>query len=296
MYQIISDGACDLGETLSHELGVEIVPFYVTMDGELYQKEIEEIKVRDFYRFMIEDSKVFPKSSLPSIQDYINAFEPHLKANVPIVCICITSKFSGSYNSACSAREILLETYQNAKIEVIDSTINTVLQGLLVIECAKLKKAGASYEEVIECINQKKESGRIFFTVGNMDYLVHGGRVGKLAGIAAGTLDLRPLIVLREGEIHSGGLARGRLKSKKKVVEQILMYISEGTNNPEDYSITVGYGYDKEEAVEFRQHFEEQLVNIYPQAKIKVGILQIGATIGVHTGPHPLGFGIIEKF
>lgn len=297
MYQIISDGSCDLDSTIVKEKQLQIVPFYISIDGKSHQKEIEELKVRDFYQFMIDNPKVFPKTSLPAIKDYLEVFTPLVEKNIDIICICITTKFSGSYNSAMSAKEVLLEEYPNATITIIDATVNTVLQGLLVLEAVKMQEQGCSYQEVIDTINTIKQTGRIFFTIGSMDYLVHGGRVGKLAGIAAGTLGLKPLIVLENGEINKAGVVRGRKISKKKIIELTLQYLKEQTINPLDYEFTIGYGYDIEEAKEFQQTFTTSLKQEYPDYEnIVIPIRQIGATIGVHTGPHPLGIGLIKKF
>lgn len=296
MYQIISDGSCDLGEKVAKEQGIQVVPFYVSMDGENYKKEIQELGVRDFYQFMVDQPKVFPKTSLPSVDDYIKEFEPLVKQKIDIICICITTKFSGSYNSASNAKEILLETYPEAKIEIIDATVNTVLQGLLVLEAARMQKAGLSYENVIQNINTIKETGRIFFTIGSMEYLVHGGRVGKLTGLAASKLGIRPLIVLQDGEIQPAGIARGRNKSKEKVMELFIEYLQVQGYHPDDCVLTVGYGYDVEEAVEYRDAAQAKLLELYPDSKVDINIYQIGATIGVHTGPHPIGFGVLKRY
>lgn len=296
MYQIITDGSCDLGEKVANELGVTVVPFYVSTDGENYKKEIEEIGIREFYEFMVENPKIFPKTSLPSVEDYMNAFEPFLKEGKDIICICITTKFSGSFNSARNAKEILLETYPDAKIEVIDAMVDTVLQGLLVAEAARMKEVGYTFDQVVEGIDKIKSTGRIFFTIGNMDYLVHGGRVGKLTALAAGKLGIRPLIVLKEGEIFPDGIARGRNKSKIKVIAQLVEYLENENYHPDDCAITVGYGYDIEEAEEFQKEATAVLKDKYPDMQDEIRFFQIGATIGVHTGPHPIGFGIIKKF
>lgn len=295
MYQIITDGLCDLGVELAEKLGVEVVPFYVTMNGTDYQKEIKEIGIREFYDFMVQNPSIFPKSSLPSVNDYIEIFTKYAKQDIPMICICITTKFSGSYNSAANARDIVLEDFPNAKIAVIDSMINTVLQGTMVIELAKSQQRGATYEELLTKIERIKTTGRIFFTVDNLSYLAKGGRLGKLADIATGTLSIKPLIVLKKGEIFPSGITRGREKAKKKIYDQTIKYIEENGDNPEEFAINAGYGYDREEGVEFQQNFIQLLQTKWPDKKIEVGILQIGATISVHTGPHPLGFGIIKK-
>ncbi len=292
-YQIITDGSCDLDPKMAKDNGLIVVPFYVSYDGEKYYKEIEEVGIRDFYQHMVDEPKVFPKTSLPSVQDYIEAFTPVLEAGKDIVCICITTKFSGSYNSASNAKSILEETYPDARIEVIDATVNTVLQGILVLEAAKMQQRGDSYEEVIAGVERIKGTGRIFFTVGSMDYLIHGGRVGKLAGIAAGTLGIKPLITLKDGEIFPGGIARGRKRSKAKIIELVLKHFEEIKESPDDYTFVVGYGYDYEEGVAFRDELLQALQSVSHVSEIDT--FQIGATIGVHTGPYPLGVSLVKK-
>ena len=295
MYKIITDGSCNLSTERAQELDVLVVPFYVSTDGINHQKEIVELGIRDFYQFMIDNPKVFPKTSMPSIQDYLDVFEPIIKNEVDIICICITTKFSGSYNSAMNAKNMLLDKYPDAKIEIIDATVNTVLQGMLVEEAVAKKNTGATFEETVKYVNLVKETGRIFFTINGMDYLVHGGRVGKLSGIAAGALGIKPLILLKEGEIFNNGLTRGRKKSKQKIVEQIISYFKDNELDINEYRFCIGFGYDKEEAIEFKEQFIKSLEQLSASFNDEIPIRQIGATIGVHTGPHPLGVGLLKK-
>lgn len=293
-YQIISDSSCDLTLEIAEKLNLKIVPFYVSFDDKNYKKEIVEIGAEEFYRKMAENPKVFPKSSLPSVQDYIDAFLPFVKEQISIICICITIKFSGSFQSANNAKEILKESYPEAKITVIDAAVDTVLQGIFVMEAARMQQNGLQYEEVITNLERIKSSGRIFFTIGNVDYLKHGGRIGKLAGIAAGTLNLKPIITLKEGEIFPSGISRSRAKSKQKVIELLLKYLEERKEPLAHYTIVVGFGLDKKEAEEFREQVCQALQLKY--GKIEIGIYQIGATIGVHTGPLPIGIGIMQRY
>lgn len=293
-YQIITDGSCDLGTEIPRETGIRVVPFYVTFDGQNYKKEIEEIGVRTFYQEMVDHPDVFPKSSLPSVQDYAEVFEEYAKKGMDIICLCITTKFSGSYNSAKNAAEMLRENYPDIRIEVIDTTVNTVLQGILVLEAVRMKENGLTLEESIRQINRIKTTGRIIFTVGNYEYLIHGGRIGKVMGIAASTLGIKPLIMLREGEIFPTGISRSRKRAKRKLIEQTREHFEKIKESPDDYEIVVGYGYDREEAVEFR---DELLASLKKYSNKKdIEIYQIGATIGVHTGPYPIGLGLIKKY
>lgn len=294
-YQLITDGSCDLPPALAKEKNLIVVPFYVSFDGETYQKEIEEVDIRYFYEEMVANPKVFPKSSLPSVEDYRQIFEPLVKQDIPVICICITTKFSGSMQSALTAKSILTETHPKAKITVIDATVNTVLQGLYVLEAVKMQEAGWSYEQTIARLEEIKSSGRIFFTVGSIDYLKHGGRIGKLSSIAGTVLGIKPLITLREGEIFPSGITRSRSKSLEKVIQLLLDYLKEQGGEISSYSLAVGYGYSYEEAEAFRDMIIAALKDKYPLSKEEFPLFQIGATIGVHTGPHPLGIGIIKK-
>lgn len=297
MYQIISDGSCDLPPQLTKEKGIEVVPFYVSFDDQTYLKEIEEMPIRDFYDKMVENENVvFPKSSLPSVNDYITVFEKYAKQDIPMICICITTKFSGSYQAAMNAKNILLETYPDAKIEVIDSFMDTVLQGMYVLEAAKLKERGLSYEDTIKRILEIRDTGRIFFTVGNVDYLKHGGRIGKLSGLTASLLGIRPLITLKEGEIFPSGVSRSRKKSIEsvlKLLENHIAALQETGEDPGDYIVDVGYGYDIPEAEVFLETVKSRFGGILDADSIEM--YQIGATISVHTGPYPLGVGFLKR-
>ena len=452
-FHIISDGSCDLPLELTKEKNITVVPFYVSFEEGKYQKEMVEIGVREFYQKMVDHPDVYPKSSMPSVQDYLDAFLPYVKAGTPIICICITTKFSGSMQSALNAKAILEEEYPESQIYVCDSCVNTVLQGIYVLEAVRLRDAGAGYQESIDRLNEIKSSGRIFFTVGNMEYLKHGGRIGKVASVAGSLLGIKPIITLKEGEIFPSGIGRSRRKTVDKTIDLLLAYLAEdyldaflpyvkaGTpiicicittkfsgsmqsalnakaileeEYPEsqiyvcdscvntvlqgiyvleavrlrdagagyqesidrlneikssgrifftvgnmeylkhggrigkvasvagsllgikpiitlkegeifpsgigrsrrktvdktidlllaylaeektdiaDYSICIGYGYDKEEAVEFR----DRLVSRLKEKEYDIDtipIFQIGATIGVHTGPYPLGIGVVKK-
>lgn len=291
-YRIISDGSCDIPVDIVKENGVTVVPFYVTMDEKTYLKEGIEISQNDFYQWMVDNPDKFPKSSMPSAQDFLDAFTEAAKAGEDIICICITRKFSSAYQSATTAMELLHDSYPDTRVTVIDSIMDTVLQGVFVLEACRMRDKGAGYDEVIAELEEIKPTGRIFFTVGNIDYLKHGGRIGKLSGIAGTLLGIRPIIILKEGEIFSGGIARSRTKSIEKVEKLMTDYIKEQGWSQDEYTVVVGYGYDYAESEKFRDRIEAALKPFgYDR---RVGIFHIGATISVHTGPYPLGIGILK--
>lgn len=294
VYHIISDGSCDLPSDLVQEKNVTVVPFYVSFDDAHYQKEIVEIGIRDFYQQMVDRKGVYPKSSMPSVQDYVDVFLPLAEEGIPAICICITTKFSASYQSASNAAQIVKEEYPDAKIAVIDSMVDTVLQGQYVLEAVELRDSGMSYEKAVARLEEIKKTGRIFFTVGDMEYLQHGGRIGKVAAVAGSVLGIRPVITLKQGEIFPSGIGRSRRRTTERSLELLVDYLAKSSLGPECYSISVGFGYDIEEGKAFRDHVMETLKKKGYAVK-EIPTYQIGATISVHTGPYPLGLGVIEK-
>ena len=259
MYQIITDGSWDMGSERATRFGVDVVPYYVTMDGEHYLKEIEELDVRDFYQFMVDNPKIFPKTSLPTVQDYYDVFEKYAKQGIDIICFTLSAKFSGSYNSARNAGNMIQENYPGIRVTIMDTTLATLMQGLMIQEIVRFQRSGADYDALIKRADEIKDTCRIFFTVENMDYLVHGGRVGKLAGISANILNLRPMILMTQGELFPSGLARGRVQSRKKAMEKLFAHIEENGNDPDRYIYMVGYGYNIKEGEDLRKDVIEHM-------------------------------------
>lgn len=99
---------------------------------------------------MVDNPKTYPKTSLPSVDLYYKTFEKYVKEDIPIVCFTISLIFSGSYNSARNAKELILEEYPNAEIHIIDSKQNTVTQGLIVDQMVKMKKNNLPLETALE--------------------------------------------------------------------------------------------------------------------------------------------------
>lgn len=292
-YRIISDGSCDLPEEICRERDIHVVPFYVTMDDKTYIRENVDISKADFYKWMVDHPGQFPKSSMPPTSDFLAAFEEAAKAGEDVICLTITRKFSSCYDVARAARDLFLEDHPDRKCAVIDSTVDTVLQGLVVLELCKLRDAGFDFEASVKRLTDILPSGRILFTVGNLDYLRAGGRIGKLAGMAGALLGIRPLITLKEGEIFPSGITRSRKKSMDMVGKLVTKYVTATFRSPDEYVACIGYGCDYAEGEVFRDVIREHLRSIgHDQA---LDIYHIGAAISVHTGPYPLGFGIVRK-
>lgn len=293
-FVLYSDSSCDLTDELLAANDVRIVPFYVTFDGETFAKERTEIDLGSFYGKMTATPPVYPKTSLPPVQDYVDAFEPHVKAGMPVLCVCISSKFSSSFSAACLAKEQLEAAYPEAEIAVIDSCVDTILQGMLVLEIARMRAKGMGIREVAVRASAMRNYGRIFFTVGGLEYLKRGGRIGKVAALIGSVLKVKPMIVLKEGELHSAGVALTRKQSLEKIVKMTTNHFERTGEDPDEYEFFVGYGADEEEG----KGVVERLKDAFAALGKRVGatLSRIGAAIAVHTGPYALGIGLLKRF
>lgn len=297
MIRILSDSACDLPLAYPQAHNVEIIPLYITYDdGTTYLKDREEVDRTDFYHRMVE-LKAYPKSSLPSVDDYYQRFEDIVKSNDSAICITITNTLSGSYGSARTAYNMIMEEYPDAKIAVYDSLQNTASQALVIYEMVRMRDDGLSFEEMNAKMPALLESGQIIFTVGSLEYLRKGGRIGKLATTAAGKLNLRPLLILEKGKLGIGGISRTRKRSIDDVINYTSKFFSDPSHSFEDYQFTVGHGYDAKEGEEFRDLVESTFpIKLLERTPGTDMLVEIGPISAVHTGPYALGLALIKKY
>lgn len=181
---VISDGSCDLPEDIVKKKEIEIVHFLVSFDGNEYKKEGVEIELSEFYQRMVDEPNTYPMTAAPSPQDFYTLFERRAKEGSDILCVCISTKLSSSLQSARIAKEMLKDAYPDIRVEVLNSLSCTLMQGAYLLEVCRLRDKGCTLDETIEVMQKLIKSGRILFTVGNLDYLHHGGRIGKVTAIA----------------------------------------------------------------------------------------------------------------
>ena len=294
MFQLISDGSCDLSREQLDNAGICVVPFYITLDGSTYLKEAEELSVRDFYDYCIHHPECSPKTSMPTADDYMKLFRRFLDEGKDILCYCISKKLSGSINSALVAKSLLQKEYPERRIEVVDSTLATGLQGIFLLELSSYARKGHSLQETFERGEALKKNAVIFFTIKDLSYLARGGRIGKLTDLAVRNLNIRPLVCYKEGEIHPMGISFGRQNSFDRITEIAKKSILERKITPSRYTFGFGWGYEKADADPFISQIRALLSDLFGEVPDIIPI-QVGATIGVHTGPCPVGFGFVEK-
>ena len=292
-FHIVSDGSCDLPLPETEKLGVDTVRFLVSFDGEHYKKEGLEVPLEDFYQKMVDEPGTYPMTAAPSPDDFCQYFEKYAAAGEDVLCICISTKLSSSLQSARIAAQMTEEAYSNARIILLDSLCATLMQSALVLEACRLRDAGLSVEEAARILTDLRKTARIFFTVGSFDYIQHGGRVGKRTGLAGALLNVKPLLTLQDGEIHSSGIRRGRRRSLEGILELLCRYLKEENCTPKDCIIIIGYGHDREEGFRLRDMTQERFRSLYGESPL-LAVHQIGATIGVHAGPTSIGYGVVR--
>ena len=289
-FQIFSDGACDIGFETAAALNIQLIPFYVSIDHENYYKEIVEISLEKYFHFMTEE-KGYPKTSLPSIQDYIDAFRPALQAGKNVLCLTMTRSLTASLESAMTAKAMLEDEFPDAKIEIINSWVATGAQMLILMEMARMQKNGKSFEEVVSYAEKARADARIHFMVGDLSYLEVGGRIGKLATLSGGLLKIKPIIILKDGEIGIGGVCRARKKGLTQIADVTKKHFKETGENPAEYIATLGTNTIWDDMDSF---FE--LAKASAPGMEFLPHFQIGATISSHTGPGTTGFCFVKKY
>ena len=293
-FAIVCDSAADLPEVYAKEAEISVVPFYVSMDGETYLREGRDISIADFYKTMVDHGDCFPKTSMPSVQDYIDAIKPLTDQGMPVLCICLTKKFSGSLQSAVNAKMEIEEEDPKADIYVMDSELVTALEGLFVKEAVRLRDMDIELKDAVPLLEEIRSSGEIFFTTKDLKYLEHGGRLGKVSSIAGNVLNLKPVLHFSHGELGHTEVCRGRKKSIQKIMDKFFDFLKENNIDLKGYMFGTGIGLDIPEYEDFVNALEKKFeeTGIRPDDWVKVSI---GATIGVHTGPYPMGLGILKK-
>ncbi len=285
-FVVIADSACDLPLSKAQAMGIHVVPFQITFEGTKYYVEHSDITLDEFYK-KLRTEDVVPKTSLPSINDYYNEFKKHAEKGLDMICVCITSKFSGSYQSALNARDLMAEEMPERKIHVVDSYCVTGTQAALLSEILKMKENGMTLDEVVLKVEAIKNTGQIFVLVDTLKYLEKNGRIGKAAALAGSLLSVKPLLVFKDGELHAGAKARGRKKAMAEL-GQMLAKAVEG--NRDKYTFVLTHGDVIDDAKEMAAILERD-----HGIKLDYEMHTLGITIGSHAGPGTLALGYLGK-
>jgi len=288
MYKIVSDGGCDFSKEEIKRYNIDVIPFYITFDQENYLKEGVDITREEYFDRLIADKALFPKTSQPNPQDYIDFFTPYLKAGMDIVYLAISSKLSGSYASANLAVDMLKEDFPDRKIVVVDSLNVCVGQGLILREMIKMRDAGYNLNENIRMAREVIKTARVYFTLDSLEYLKRGGRVGPTTALVGNLLGLRPILQLEDGQVSQLESVRGKKRAIKLMEEAIVATLADEKDN---INLCVGHIRSEDEAISFKAATEASL-----GIEIATPIVEVGVTIGTHAGPGALAFAYCRKY
>ena len=288
MFQIISDSGCDFTKEEAQQYNVEIIPFYVSFDQETFMKEGVDISKDEYFKRLAADKNLFPTTSQPNPQDYMDVYKPFLDAGKDILSLTISSKLSGTYSSATMAADMMKEDYPDRTIIVIDSLTCAVGEGLILREIIKMRDNGYSLEKTAELTQEIIKTTRVYFSLDTLEYLKKGGRVGPTTALVGGLLGLRPVLHLVDGAVEQLDSVPGKKRVLQLMHEGIVETLQDETDN---INICVGHILREEDAAEFKKNIEVAL-----NTEIDAPLTEIGVTIGTHAGPGALAIAYCKKY
>ncbi|MGE6401405.1 DegV family protein [Bacillus cereus] len=277
--KIITDSAADLPVELLQAYDIDLIPLRVYDEAETEYLDGVTLKSVTLLQKMREGAVY--KTSLPSLETFQEKFVSYAKEGNPCIYLAFSSELSGTYQSSVLIKEEVKETYTDLNLEIIDTKCASLGQGIVVLEAAKMAKEGASKEEILNRVAFLMEHMEHIFTVADLQYLVRGGRLSKVAGFIGGLLNIKPILNVDEGKL----VPLEKVRGKKKVLSRIVDIMEERGKDLKGQTIGMTHGDDLETAEALKALITERF-------GCEVFIVNtIGAAIGAHTGP-----GVITLF
>ncbi|MBQ9997162.1 MAG: DegV family protein [Clostridia bacterium] len=275
--------SCCSTADLSHEhfvsRDIKYVCFHYTMDGVERLDDLgRSMSFEDFYAAMVNGADT--KTSQVSAGEYIAYFEPFLKEGKDVLHLTLSSGISGSYMSACAAKQELEKKYPDRKLFVVDSLAASSGFGLLMDKLADLRDEGMALEELAKWAEDNRLNMHHWFFSSDLTFYIKGGRVSRTAGAIGGLLGICPLLNM---DVGGHLIPREKIRPKKRVINRIVEMMKIHANDLTGYSgkcfISHSACYEDARAV------ADLVEAAFPHLNGKVIINSIGTTIGSHTGP-----------
>ncbi len=258
--RIVTDSACDLPEAACSELGIEVVPLTIRF-GEREFVDRKQLSTEAFWR-ELQSSSVLPETAAPSVGVFEETFRRLADDGADgIVCINLSAKLSATMQSAQVA----------AKAMGI---------GNLVMYAARRAQDGASVEDIVREVEDRRDRQRVFATLDTLEFLRKGGRIGGAQALLGSMLSIKPVISVIDGAVEPAGRVRTRSKALRFLLDQI------PDGKVESISVLHAMAPELDE-------FMAQLEPKVPGAEVVIGT--IGPVVGVHTGPRVIGIAYIER-
>ena len=277
MIRILVDSSSDILANDYPEKVCSVIPLKVNFDGEEYFDGVN-LDRNEFYE-KLTGSQVFPKTSQPSPQAFLEMFEEAKEAGDEVIAVLLSSKISGTYQNALLAKS--MADYE--KIYVVDSLSASYGIQFLVNEAFKLIDEGMEAAQIVERIEELKKRIQIYISVETLEYLYRGGRLSKASAAIGELAKVKPIITLKEGEVKVIGKTLGKLKVMSMMAK---MAAEDGID--ENYPMVMGYTSGMENCDKLAE--KSLSLGIKEDKRI-----QIGPTIGSHVGPGTFGFIFIKQ-
>lgn len=267
---IVTDSTSDIPKNMAKELDIKVIPLTVIFDKESFLDDGKDITISEFYK-KIRSSEKLPTTTVPSPKYFIETYTDILKESESIISIHISSKMSGTVNSA----EMAKKEMPGKDIEIIDSEYVHLPLGFLVLKAAQLAQEGKSKKEILKGIYDLKPKIKVLFVPSTLEYLKKGGRIGKAKGLIASLLEIKPILTIHDGEVSQFKTVRRWSQAKTELIESMKTMVK----NPQNLVVAIGDSDAKEDAEEMYERIKEAF---NPKKILRA---DIGTVVGTHLGP-----------
>lgn len=274
--KIVTDSLSDITDDLAQELGVTVVPLTVSFGHESFLDRVE-ISTDEFYRRLSQEN-IFPTTTQPAPGVFVDAYNKLAKETDEILTIVLSSKLSGTYQSAINAKQIVGD---HCRIEVIDSQKVAMSLGLIVIAACKMANAGASLDELTAAVNAMLPRSHLIAYFDTLKYLAKGGRIGKAQSLLGSMLSIKPILTTKDGEMAPLTRVRSRAAGMDYLCDTVKSF-------PNVEGLAVEHCTTPDDA----DQLTERLGSIFPKENIRRST--ISPVVGTYAGPNALAVSILE--
>jgi DegV family protein with EDD domain len=276
--RIVTDSTADLAAEVASELGITVVPLTVFFGDEAFLDGVE-LDNPGFYR-KLAASKDLPRTSQPSPAAFQEAFQRLIDEGADaILSIHLSSKLSGTYQSACTARDSLPEDTRKVPITVLDSQSISVGMNYAIQGAARLAREGKSLAELQAYVEDTLSRTHILAVLDTLEFVRRGGRIGGASALLGNMLSFKPIIEIKEGEVAPVERPRTRGKAYARIAQ-----LAAETGEIESISIA-------ESNDEVGQQLKAAIKEVYSG---ETPIYRLGAVLGAHTGPGTAAIALVK--
>jgi DegV family protein with EDD domain len=272
---IVSDRGMDLAPEQMEGLKIHLVPLTITLDGKSYRSGVD-IQPAEFYK-LLASTESFPTTSQPSAGDFAELYRELAKTDPEILSIHISSGLSGTLNAALAGAEMVPE----AHVTFVDTKTLSGAEGWQVHAAARAAQAGWAIEKIVELVERVRAATDTIYTLAELKYLIHGGRISHMKGLLASVLNVKPVIGVEKvlGKYAQYGQARSFEKAIQKIADHIATQYAPGTA----LRTQVMHAFNPEGAQMLRARMDE----VFKCTWLPVG--PVAPVLGAHTGPSLVG-------